>query len=215
MDCGFCIWGNHLVVNIDMTVKHKDINKPDKLEVKYINLDDARLFDRNSKKHDIGALIQSFKKHGYKSIPKWENRLNNGRGGIVAGNGRIEALLAMKKDGQHPPRGIVARNGHWLVPVAFGVNAETEKAAISFAIDDNNLTMSGGDFDHFEISKMWDFDGYLALLQDADKDFLVSMEQEDIDALVHAGTIPSGNKPIDEDAMKETEHECPKCGFKW
>jgi hypothetical protein len=27
--------------------------------------------------------------------------------------------------------------------------------------------------------------------------------------------IPPGNKAIDEDAMKETEHECPKCGFKW
>ena len=27
--------------------------------------------------------------------------------------------------------------------------------------------------------------------------------------------VPDGNKPIDEEAMKETEHECPKCGFKW
>ena len=27
--------------------------------------------------------------------------------------------------------------------------------------------------------------------------------------------IPTGNKAIDEEAMKETEHECPKCGFKW
>ena len=27
--------------------------------------------------------------------------------------------------------------------------------------------------------------------------------------------IPIDNKPIDEDAMGQTEHECPKCGFKW
>lgn len=27
--------------------------------------------------------------------------------------------------------------------------------------------------------------------------------------------IPEDNKQIDEDAMKETENECPKCGFKW
>jgi hypothetical protein len=27
--------------------------------------------------------------------------------------------------------------------------------------------------------------------------------------------IPAENKPIDEGAMAETEHECPKCGFKW
>ena len=27
--------------------------------------------------------------------------------------------------------------------------------------------------------------------------------------------IPDDNKDIDEDAMAETENECPKCGFKW
>ena len=27
--------------------------------------------------------------------------------------------------------------------------------------------------------------------------------------------VPDENKPIDEEGMKETEHECPKCGFKW
>jgi hypothetical protein len=27
--------------------------------------------------------------------------------------------------------------------------------------------------------------------------------------------VPEDNKPIDEDGMKETENECPKCGFKW
>lgn len=27
--------------------------------------------------------------------------------------------------------------------------------------------------------------------------------------------IPDGNKEINEDAMAQTEHECPKCGFKW
>jgi len=29
------------------------------------------------------------------------------------------------------------------------------------------------------------------------------------------GGIPEGNKPIDEEAMANTENECPKCGFKW
>jgi len=27
--------------------------------------------------------------------------------------------------------------------------------------------------------------------------------------------IPDENKPIDEDGMKDTADECPKCGFKW
>lgn len=28
-------------------------------------------------------------------------------------------------------------------------------------------------------------------------------------------TIPEDNKDIDEDAMAETQNECPSCGFKW
>lgn len=27
--------------------------------------------------------------------------------------------------------------------------------------------------------------------------------------------IPDGNKDIDEEAMSDTQHECPKCGFQW
>lgn len=27
--------------------------------------------------------------------------------------------------------------------------------------------------------------------------------------------VPADNKPIDEEAMSNTENECPKCGFKW
>ena len=27
--------------------------------------------------------------------------------------------------------------------------------------------------------------------------------------------IPDSNKAIDEEAMKDTQNECPKCGFKW
>lgn len=183
----------------------------DKLEIKYVNLDDLLPFDKNAKRHDIGALIQSFVKHGFKQAMKWEPRLNKGKGGIVAGNGRLEALRMMKHDGQHPPRGVVARNGHWLVPVALGVSAETEKQAMAYAIDDNNLTMLGGDFDHLEIAKMWD-EGYVKLLQEADQDFLVSMEREDINALLNAGNFqPVG---IDEQGRLDQKKPitCPKCG---
>jgi hypothetical protein len=27
--------------------------------------------------------------------------------------------------------------------------------------------------------------------------------------------VPDGNKPINEEGMKDTKSECPKCGFKW
>lgn len=34
-------------------------------------------------------------------------------------------------------------------------------------------------------------------------------------AEAEAEPVPDANKQIDERAMAETEHECPKCGFKW
>ena len=57
---------------------------------------------------------------------------------------------------------------------------------------------------------------------DDDMDLLAN--EWDLDELLAAGfdegyltglTIPEDNKAIDEDEMKETQHECPKCGFKW
>ena len=40
---------------------------------------------------------------------------------------------------------------------------------------------------------------------------LTGFDEQDVEAL----SIPLGNKQIDEDAMKQTGNECPKCGFKW
>ncbi len=44
---------------------------------------------------------------------------------------------------------------------------------------------------------------------------LTGYTREAIENLMTQFHVPDGNKPIDEAAMKETEHECPKCGFKW
>lgn len=56
----------------------------------------------------------------------------------------------------------------------------------------------------------WDFD---ILANEFDMQDLVEWgfnENELIDT-----TIPDENKAIDEESMKDTENECPKCGFKW
>lgn len=36
-----------------------------------------------------------------------------------------------------------------------------------------------------------------------------------LEELDRGGGIPEDNEDIDEDAFAETDHECPKCGFKW
>ncbi len=55
-----------------------------------------------------------------------------------------------------------------------------------------------------------------------DWDKLANLPEIDVADLVEfgfeeaeLGVVPDGNKPIDEKAMADTEHECPKCGFKW
>jgi ParB-like chromosome segregation protein Spo0J len=44
---------------------------------------------------------------------------------------------------------------------------------------------------------------------------LTGFDTESIESLMTQYHIPEDNKDIDEDAMKDTKNECPKCGFKW
>ena len=137
--------------------KAKDKKEADKIILEYVALESIVGQCQNYKKHDIGGIVESFKRYGFKDPLKFESLLNDGKGGIVEGNGRLEALFAMKQNSEEPPRGIaITKDGDWAVPVLFGVDAESEKQAMAYAIDHNNLTMSGGDFSLSEIMRMWD-----------------------------------------------------------
>ena len=113
----------------------------DELHLEYVRLDTLSQWKRNAKRHDIGALIESIERHGFKDPPKWEPKLNDGDGGIVEGNGRDIALMSMyKANGKPAPRGIKTdKDGMWLMPVLFGVDAESQQAA------DHNTELSKGD----------------------------------------------------------------------
>lgn len=131
---------------------------------------DGILWDRNSKKHDIDQISQSIERYGYISPAKWDQNLNGGKGGIVAGNGRTEALvrelIAARTAGREPPRGIPIdkTTGEWLIPIEFGVDCESEAEAMALAIDHNNLQMTG--FNDREIARLWESEGYLAVLSE-------------------------------------------------
>lgn len=163
----------------------------ERLEIRYVRLDDVRRWNRNPKKHDLGALMQSIRKHGFKNPPKFEPALNNGQGGLVIGNGRDEALEWMEKETpKDPPRGIaVDGEGRWLVPIIFGVDAASQIAAEAYGVDDNNLTMMGGDFGAFDIAKMWDEEEYNKLLLNLAEqgEYAVSMPAETLVFMNSAG----------------------------
>ena len=155
------------------------------LELRYVRLEALQLWDRNPKEHDLGALAASIEKHGYKNPAKFEPELNGGAGGIAAGNGRSTALRFMEAQGRPRPRGILMdEDGEWLVPVLFGVDAGSQAAAEAYGLDENNLGMLGGDFTALDVSKMYDQDSYLDLLDelfDADLEAAapVSIHEED------------------------------------
>ena len=156
------------------------------LKLEYVPISATTLFDRNAKKHDLGKIADSLRKYGFKTAIKWEVKLNDGAGGIVAGNGRVEALRWMQRNGENPPKGIAIDNsGNWRVPVLFGNDSESEIQARAYAIDDNALTMAGGDFTALDVSGMYD-DGLLDELRElADaQESMIGFDGDDIDLLI-------------------------------
>ena len=111
--------------------------------------------------------------------------ITDAAGVIIGGNMRYRACLAL---------------GMTEIPAAWVRRADTLTAAERkrFIVMDNagfgewNDDILGADYDLGELEE-WGLD-------------MKWMEET---------AIPEGNKPIDETAMKDTENECPKCGFKW
>jgi hypothetical protein len=148
---------------------------------------DRDLWNQNAKKHELKKITESIDRFGFIDPPKWDKTLNGGAGGFVYGNGRtkaiVSALLEAQRAGENPPRGIpVAKDtGEWCVPVKFGVDAFNQNEAVALAIDHNNLTMLGGDFNAADIAKMWDTTAYVALLKTSAEAECLPVSVEPID----------------------------------
>ncbi|NJL28743.1 MAG: hypothetical protein HC897_13045 [Thermoanaerobaculia bacterium] len=186
----------------------------EKLELRYIPLDQARRWDDNPKKHDLPALIKSIETHGFGDPPKYDAAL----GALVTGNGRTEALEQMRAEGKVPPRGIaVLEGGQWAMPILFGVDAASRAAAVAFAIDHNNLTLLGGGLGFTDLLAIWDEQGLqkvLADVPDASK-FLASLDSQDLDSLIHG---PSFEPAALDDQSRLDQNKmitCPECGHEF
>lgn len=182
----------------------------ERLEIRYVELSRVQLWERNPKKHDEGAIWKSIQQHGFKDPPRFEPKLNGGQGGIVAGNGRAHVLHEMQVAGEPAPRGVVATEDGWLIPVLFGVDAASEKAAEAYGVDANNLTLLGGDFGPLDLTRMWDEAAYAELLADlANSESLpVSVDGDDVDALIArmAAEPRQGKSGGDYDSFEQTQH---------
>lgn len=158
------------------------------LTLRYLPISQAELFDSNAKLHDLDRIIESIARYGFKSACKWESSLNSGRGGIVAGNGRVEALRVMQERGDVCPIGIALDEaGEWCVPVLFGVETESEAIARAYALDDNNLTLLGGEFAAEDLMKLYDQELLLSELEELGKydEIPVSIGENDLEELLN------------------------------
>jgi hypothetical protein len=168
----------------------------EKLERRYVRVQDAVLWDENPKEHDIGSLIQLIDRYGFRDPPTYDETL----GALVAGNGRTIALGMMEKQGYKLPRGIVQEKntGDWYMPIDFGVDAMNKNEAIGYAIDHNNSTLSGGSFTSLDMKRMWD-NTYIELLESLPVESLpVTVDYDDLEFLrgftpIEDEELPSNN----------------------
>lgn len=101
---------------------------------------------RNPKEHDVGGLHSSIGRFGF--LDRLIVNVETGR--LLAGHGRVEALMQKKNAGEEPPFGIdLDDGGRWLVPVDFVSVPEDQEEAAALAL--NGVQEQGG----------WD-DGLLA-----------------------------------------------------
>lgn len=86
------------------------------------------------------------------------------------------------------------------IPDSWAIEASTltEEQARRFILVDNAPEGMAGEWDWQMLADEWELP-----------------ELEELGFDLPDLTIPEENKAIDEEGMKDTQNECPKCGFKW
>jgi hypothetical protein len=159
----------------------------DELQIHYIALSNLvdKFLSGNSKLHSMSDLSDSIARYDFQDPMKFDPSLNGGKGGIVAGNGRLEWLIAAKNAGQAAPRGIRAKDKEWFVPVVFGVEFANENEAIAFSISHNLSSLWGSDLTFLDQSRLFDetlLQDQLKGLADIDVELLpVGLDGSDLD----------------------------------
>ena len=180
----------------------------------------------NPKRHDMQQLTNSVARYGFQAPAKFDIKLHRrGQkvdseplGAIKAGNGRVEAVAWLESQDRDLPRGcaILKETGEWVLPLLIGTDAKSGAMAQAYAVDDNNLTLAGGDFDGFDMARLWGPE-YVDLLSGLDE-LPVSVDAEMLSLL--SSTLDLGGLEAPEDFPEydediEVEFRCPKCGYEW
>lgn len=158
----------------------------------------------NPKRHVTAGIAASIAAYGFNEPPVLDERT----GKLVAGHGRIEALALLQAERKPPPARITVKGGDWLVPVLRGIAFRDARDAEAYLLASNRLVELGG-WDTAELAPMLD-----ALRKDGD-DALASLgwSADEVAKMIAKLAAPDDFPAVDENVP--TEHQCPKCHYKW
>lgn len=195
-----------------------------KLEIQYLLLSELvnKFLDGNAKKHDIGKIVDSIQRYGFRDPLAIDATLNKGNGAVVEGNGRLEALLRLQEQGAKPPRFVAVVEGDWAIPCIVGGDSKTESEGKAYSIDHNLVGMFGGEFTALDMSKLFDEQPYLEMLEGLAKagDLPVSVDGDDLDLLLQQIVEEVNDfEPVSEDEQGRLDEvnpiTCPNCGHEF
>lgn len=125
---------------------------------------------------------------------------------MVAGHGRLDALVALKEQDKEPPENIRIQKGEWQVPVIRGIRFKDKKELEAYLIADNQTTIAGG----------WDEVKLAEILEQMQPDLqaLTAFEPTEIKELI-ANLPRSDLDPSKEDVIPEVSDAISKLGDIW
>lgn len=174
------------------------------MKAEMVSLDELTAYPKNAKSHDLGSIHTSIEAFGYVE----RIVINEVTGHILSGHGRTDVLRQLKSSGKLPPDGIIADNGHWMIPVDFVSIPEGQEGALTIAL--NKTVELGG----------WDEVALASLLQEVAGSVDVALESTGYDADDLDRLLLDLN-PVSPDDFPEfgddigTQYCCPKCQYEW
>ncbi len=110
------------------------------MNIQQVPLHEIARWPRNPKDHDVGTISKSLERFGF-IAPMIKDE---GTGRLVAGHGRLDALIQRHGRGEAPPRNIDLRaDGEWLIPVVCGITFQNPTEALAYLVADNQTTIAG------------------------------------------------------------------------
>lgn len=176
--------------------------------IDWVPLLELATWPSNPKAHDAQTLGESFERFGFID----PIIVDEGTKRIVAGHGRRERLIDMKRQGMPAPGRVHVRaDGEWLVPVLRGVRFKSEHEAEAYLLANNQTVIKGGYLDAPLAEMLTRHEDLSGLGWSADEVGELRARVEKMSEPPPNAEAPEDFKEFDEG--QRTTHACPRCGF--